>query len=165
MNGVSHSHRSSNRLIIDFNMGRANVFFVRRSLTYTEEEDLQSIAMEKGVFLVLHGASGLPEELVKKCIKLGIRKFNVNTEVRNAYLDSLKNPKKDFIHQMTAAKEAMKAVVMEKMRLFGSSGKAPWLTIAKGGRQAGPARARQDGPVAVPGRARCNPARPDCLFL
>ncbi|XP_049934362.1 uncharacterized protein LOC116255467 isoform X2 [Nymphaea colorata] len=89
-------------------------------------KDLQSIAMEKGVFLVLHGASGLPEELIKECIKLGVRKFNVNTEVRNAYLDSLKSPKKDLIHQMTAAKEAMKAVVMEKMRIFGSSGKAPW---------------------------------------
>lgn len=82
------------------------------------------MTMKKGVSLVLHGASGLPHELVKECIALGVRKFNVNTEVRNSYLESLKRPEKDLIHVMASAKEAMKAVVAEKMRLFGSSGKA-----------------------------------------
>lgn len=53
-----------------------------------------------------------------------MRKFNVNTEVRKAYLDSLSNSKKDLIQVMTSAKEAMKAVVAEKMHLFGSAGKA-----------------------------------------
>ncbi len=48
----------------------------------------------------------------------------MNTEVRNSYLESLKRPEKDLIHVMASAKEAMKAVVAEKMRLFGSSGKA-----------------------------------------
>lgn len=48
----------------------------------------------------------------------------MNTEVRKAYMDSLSSPKKDLIHVMASAKEAMKAVVAEKMRLFGSSGKA-----------------------------------------
>lgn len=60
----------------------------------------------------------------QECIKLGVRKFNVNTEVRKAYMDSLSSTKKDLIHAMTAAKEAMKAVVAEKMQLFGSAGKA-----------------------------------------
>uniref|UniRef100_A0A0E0LA58 Ketose-bisphosphate aldolase class-II family protein n=1 Tax=Oryza punctata TaxID=4537 RepID=A0A0E0LA58_ORYPU len=87
-------------------------------------EDLHALTMKKGVSLVLHGASGLPHELVKECIALGVRKFNVNTEVRNSYLESLKRPEKDLIHVMASAKEAMKAVVAEKMRLFGSSGKA-----------------------------------------
>ncbi|XP_058108204.1 uncharacterized protein LOC131251484 isoform X2 [Magnolia sinica] len=87
-------------------------------------KDLHAMASEKGVVLVLHGASGLPRELVKECIELGVRKFNVNTEVRNAYLESLRDPKKDLIHVMASAKEAMKAVVAEKMRLFGSTGKA-----------------------------------------
>lgn len=57
-------------------------------------------------------------------IQQGVTKFNVNTEVRNAYMNSLSNPKKDLVHVMASAKEAMKAVVAEKMRLFGSSGKA-----------------------------------------
>lgn len=60
----------------------------------------------------------------QECIKLGVRKFNVNTEVRKAYMDSLSSTKKDLVHAMTAAKEAMKAVVAEKMQLFGSAGKA-----------------------------------------
>lgn len=63
-------------------------------------------------------------DYLQECIKLGVRKFNVNTEVRNAYVDSLSSSKKELIHVMTSAKEAMKAVVAEKMRLFGSAGKA-----------------------------------------
>ncbi|GMH14095.1 hypothetical protein Nepgr_015936 [Nepenthes gracilis] len=87
-------------------------------------KDLDALASEKGVFLVLHGASGLPKELIKNCIDLGVRKFNVNTEVRKAYMDSLANPGKDLVHLMASAKEAMKAVIAEKMHLFGSAGKA-----------------------------------------
>lgn len=60
----------------------------------------------------------------QECIKHGVRKFNVNTEVRKAYMDSLSNPKKDLVHVMTSAKEAMKVVIAEKMHLFGSAGKA-----------------------------------------
>lgn len=48
----------------------------------------------------------------------------MNTEVRKAYMDSLSGPNKDLVHVMAAAKEAMKAVVAEKMHLFGSAGKA-----------------------------------------
>ncbi|XP_066375772.1 uncharacterized protein [Miscanthus floridulus] len=87
-------------------------------------KDLRALTLKKGVSLVLHGASGLPHELVKECIDLGVRKFNVNTEVRNSYLESLRKPEKDLIQVMASAKEAMKAVVAEKLRLFGSSGKA-----------------------------------------
>ncbi|KAF7822231.1 putative oxidoreductase ygbJ [Senna tora] len=87
-------------------------------------KELRALSLEKGVFLVLHGASGLSKELIKECIELGVRKFNVNTEVRKAYMDSLSTPQKDLVHAMTSAKEAMKAVIAEKMRLFGSAGKA-----------------------------------------
>lgn len=48
----------------------------------------------------------------------------MNTEVRNAYLESLQKPNKDLVHVMAAAKEAMKVVIAEKMHLFGSAGKA-----------------------------------------
>ncbi|GKV23274.1 hypothetical protein SLEP1_g33022 [Rubroshorea leprosula] len=87
-------------------------------------KDLHALSSKKGVFLVLHGASGLSKELIKGCIERGVRKFNVNTEVRKAYMDALSNPKGDLVHVMTSAKEAMKAVVAEKMHLFGSAGKA-----------------------------------------
>ncbi|KAG7944814.1 hypothetical protein I3843_15G123300 [Carya illinoinensis] len=87
-------------------------------------EDLHTLCSKKGVFLVLHGASGLSKELIKGCIERGVTKFNVNTEVRKAYMDSLNTPSKDLVDVLASAKEAMKAVVAEKMRLFGSSGKA-----------------------------------------
>ncbi|XP_061362633.1 uncharacterized protein LOC133306347 isoform X1 [Gastrolobium bilobum] len=87
-------------------------------------KELHDLSLKKGVFLVLHGASGLSKELVKECINLGVRKFNVNTEVRKAYMDSLITPQKDLVHVMATAKEAMKAVVAEKMHLFGSAGRA-----------------------------------------
>ncbi|PKA61325.1 putative 3-hydroxyisobutyrate dehydrogenase, mitochondrial [Apostasia shenzhenica] len=87
-------------------------------------KELRAVTKKKGVSLVLHGASGLPPELIKECIKLGVRKFNVNTEVRNAYMESLRKPGKDLVHVLASAKEAMKAVIAEKMQLFGSSGKA-----------------------------------------
>ncbi|XP_042503189.1 uncharacterized protein LOC122080300 [Macadamia integrifolia] len=87
-------------------------------------KELHVMSSQKGVILVLHGASGLPKELIKECIELGVRKFNVNTEVRKAYMESLRSPSKDLINVMASAKEAMKAVVAEKMHLFGSAGKA-----------------------------------------
>lgn len=64
------------------------------------------------------------ERLEQGCIERGVTKFNVNTEVRKAYMDSLNTPSKDLVNVMASAKEAMKAVVAEKMCLFGSSGKA-----------------------------------------
>ena len=87
-------------------------------------KELHALSLKKGIFLVLHGASGLSKELVKTCIHLGVRKFNVNTEVRKAYMDSLVTPKNDLVHVMASAKEAMKVVVAEKMHLFGSAGRA-----------------------------------------
>nr|GMD07333.1 putative 3-hydroxyisobutyrate dehydrogenase-like 1, mitochondrial [Ipomoea batatas] len=78
-------------------------------------KDLYDLCSKKGVHLVLHGASGLSKEIIEECIKLGVRKFNVNTEVRKAYMETLCSPKKDLIHVMNSAKEAMKAVIAEKM--------------------------------------------------
>ncbi|KAJ4816729.1 hypothetical protein LUZ62_029295 [Rhynchospora pubera] len=87
-------------------------------------KELRELTMKRGVSLVLHGASGLSQDLVKECINLGVRKFNVNTEVRSAYLESLKKPQKDLVQVMASAKEAMEVVISEKMHLFGSAGKA-----------------------------------------
>jgi tagatose 1,6-diphosphate aldolase GatY/KbaY len=51
-------------------------------------------AIEKcvAVPLVLHGTSGLPEEMILQAIRLGICKFNVNTEIRLAFVDRLAIP-------------------------------------------------------------------------
>ncbi|KAL1214325.1 putative 3-hydroxyisobutyrate dehydrogenase [Cardamine amara subsp. amara] len=88
-------------------------------------KELHTLSSKKGVFLVLHGASGLSEKLIKECIENGVRKFNVNTEVRKAYMEALNSGKKtDLVDVMSTTKAAMKAVITDKIRLFGSAGKA-----------------------------------------
>lgn len=87
---------------------------------------LEAIHEIVSVPLVLHGASGLPEEMVKKSIELGVRKFNVNTEVRSAYVESFANElegfaRPDLLDLMGNAVNAMKDVVTEKLRLFGAA--------------------------------------------
>ena len=89
---------------------------------------LESIRESVSVPLVLHGASGLPEDMIKKSIELGVRKFNVNTEVRTAYVESFANElegftRPDLLDLMDSAVDAMKNVVTEKLRLFGASQK------------------------------------------
>jgi tagatose 1,6-diphosphate aldolase GatY/KbaY len=78
--------------------------------------------------LVLHGTSGVPDDMVRRSIELGVRKFNVNTEVRQAYIFSLRkhlmSDSSDLIDLMQAAEAAMRQVIIEKLRLFGSTGKA-----------------------------------------
>jgi tagatose 1,6-diphosphate aldolase GatY/KbaY len=79
--------------------------------------------------LVLHGASGLPAALVRRAIELGVCKLNVNTEVRDAYLQALAagvaaGARPDLLDLMGGAVDAMHAVVAAKLRLFGSAGRA-----------------------------------------
>lgn len=77
--------------------------------------------------LVLHGASGLPAAMVRQAIVLGVRKFNVNTEVREAYVEALRGclqapSTPDLLDLMHRAEVAMQDVVAAKLRLFGSVG-------------------------------------------
>ncbi len=82
------------------------------------------------VFLVLHGGSGIPDEDVRKAIESGIVKVNINTELRVAYKGALDKELKEKPEETTPYKvltpslEAVKKVVEEKIRLFGSEGKA-----------------------------------------
>ncbi|MGB8691295.1 MAG: class II fructose-bisphosphate aldolase, partial [Microcoleus sp.] len=58
----------------------------------------------------------------------GVSKFNVNTEVREAYMDVLKTTASlsdpDLLEVMEKAIDAMREVISEKLQLFGSAGKA-----------------------------------------
>ena len=79
--------------------------------------------------LVLHGASGLSDKVVRRVIELGVRKLNVNTEVRQAYVGALRkvlgqSERVDLLEIMRWAVEDMQGVVSAKLRLFGSAGKA-----------------------------------------
>ena len=87
-----------------------------------------------GMPLVLHGGTGIPDDMVQKAISLGVCKINVNTECQlsfqeatRAYIEAGKDLEgKGFDPRKLLAPgfEAIKAKVKEKMELFGSIGKA-----------------------------------------
>lgn len=90
---------------------------------------LERIRQLLDIPLVLHGASGLPKEMISQSIQLGVCKFNVNTEVRQAYLQALKDEicatrSQDLLDVTKEAIAAMQTVIVEKLQLFGSVGKA-----------------------------------------
>lgn len=91
---------------------------------------LKEIRNVVDVPLVLHGASDVPDELVKKAISLGICKVNVATDLKIPFSDAVKkyfieNPKaNDPRKYMTPGKEAMKEIVAHKIMVCGSNGKA-----------------------------------------
>ena len=84
--------------------------------------------------LVLHGGTGIPDDMIKKAISLGVAKINVNTECQlvfqeatRAYIEAGKDTQgKGFDPRRLLAPgfEAIKAKVKEKMELFGSVNKA-----------------------------------------
>ncbi|WP_037035710.1 ketose-bisphosphate aldolase [Pseudovibrio sp. JE062] len=80
--------------------------------------------------LVLHGGSGVPDEQVKKAVELGVAKVNVDTELRQAFTlgvqEVFANDPEEFhlAHSLGRGEEVMKQKVKEKIRVFGSNGKA-----------------------------------------
>jgi tagatose 1,6-diphosphate aldolase GatY/KbaY len=106
-----------------------NVHGVYRDEPQLDLVRLALIRQAVSIPLVLHGASGLPDRLVRIAIELGVAKFNVNTEVREAYLrvlhDQLRmEARPELIPLMEQASDAMQAVVAAKLQLFGSAGRA-----------------------------------------
>lgn len=84
--------------------------------------------------LVLHGGTGIPEDMIKKAISLGVAKINVNTECQLAFAAAtrkyieegkdLEGKGFDPRKLLAPGTEAIKQTVREKITLFGSAGKA-----------------------------------------
>ena len=98
-------------------------------------ETLEAINKKVGEMpLVLHGGTGIPDDMITKAISLGVAKINVNTECQLVfaeatigYVDEVKDKQgKGFDPRKLLAPgvDAIKAKVKEKMELFGSVGKA-----------------------------------------
>lgn len=105
-----------------------NVHGAYRSEPRLDFDRLAAIRERVSVPLVLHGTSGLPEAMVRRSVELGVCKFNVNTEVREAYLKTLKErltqpEAPELVDLMGAATTAMQAVIAAKLDLFGSVGR------------------------------------------
>ena len=87
-----------------------------------------------GIPLVLHGGTGIPADMIKKAISLGVSKINVNTECQLSFADAtrkyieagkdLEGKGFDPRKLLAPGAEAIKATVREKIELFGSANKA-----------------------------------------
>ena len=96
---------------------------------------LDNIQKETGILpLVLHGGTGIPDDMIRKAIDLGVAKINVNTECQLVFADATRKyieagkylEGKGFDPRKLLAPgfDAIKAKVKEKMELFGSVGQA-----------------------------------------
>ena len=94
-------------------------------------ETLDAIQQQTGV---LHGGTGIPEDMIKKAIDLGVSKINVNTECQLSFAEAtrtyieagkdLEGKGFDPRKLLAPGADAIRATVKEKMELFGSVGKA-----------------------------------------
>ena len=98
-------------------------------------ETLDAVQQKTGDLpLVLHGGTGIPADMIKKAISLGVAKINVNTECQLAFAEAtrkyveagkdLEGKGFDPRKLLAPGVEGIKATVKEKMELFGSVGKA-----------------------------------------
>ena len=91
-------------------------------------------ASTKGLPLVLHGGSGIPTDMIKKAISLGVSKINVNTECQLVFADAtrkyieagkdLEGKGFDPRKLLAPGTAAIKQLVIEKIKEFGSDNKA-----------------------------------------
>lgn len=97
---------------------------------YTSEPKLNFEVIEKvrdavSVPLVLHGASGIGDEDIRKAISLGISKINIHTELCQAAMEAVvANQNEPFLQLERTVREAVKQRALEKIKLFGTDGKA-----------------------------------------
>ncbi|WP_128895515.1 class II fructose-1,6-bisphosphate aldolase [Longirhabdus pacifica] len=91
---------------------------------------IEAVTSKIPVPVVLHGGSGVPDEMIKKAIAAGAGKINVNTENQVACTNAIREvlSSNDKVYDprkyLGPAKEAMVEVVREKIKLFGSNNQA-----------------------------------------
>ena len=103
-----------------------------KGLSFVTLDAIQQLTGEMP--LVLHGGTGIPADMIKKAISLGVSKINVNTECQLAFAAAtrkyieegkdLEGKGFDPRKLLAPGAEAIKATVKEKMELFGSVNKA-----------------------------------------
>lgn len=93
-------------------------------------ERLEKIKKLVNIPIVLHGSSGVPDEAIREAIARGVCKVNIDTNIREAFVKGVRevvaaDPNEIDPRKILApAKKAMTEIVREKIRLFGSTGKA-----------------------------------------
>jgi fructose-bisphosphate aldolase, class II len=108
--------------------GTAHGFY--KETPHLDLDRIGKIASLVTIPLVMHGGSGVPDDQVRASVARGVAKVNVATELKDAWARALRqylneNPEEmDPRKVLTPARAAVQAVVREKIRLFGSAGKA-----------------------------------------
>jgi len=91
---------------------------------------LEKIRALTNLPIVLHGSSGVPDEAITRAISLGVRKVNIDTNIREAFVWAMRKAMQDNPAEIDPRKilgpgrEAAVELIREKIRLFGSSGQA-----------------------------------------
>lgn len=91
---------------------------------------VDKIFQQTRVPLALHGGTGLADEVFHKCIGLGCAKVNISTQLKYAHIDSFvqyyqQNPNEyNPLKPLAAQYQAVRKAVEEKIKLFGSAGRA-----------------------------------------
>lgn len=92
--------------------------------------EMEAISQAVGIPLVLHGASGIPTDQLRRAIELGHAKININTEGVTVWSDQLRRTLAEDTETteprkiLTPSRDAIRTAVIAKMREFGSSGRA-----------------------------------------
>lgn len=101
-------------------IGIGNAHGLYRGLPNLDFELLQRCQDLNPPHLVLHGGSGIPDDMIRQAIDIGIRKINVATEVRNAFMAGLEAAvgERNIYTMYRSAKRQVTALAEEKIRLF-----------------------------------------------
>lgn len=108
-------------------IGTAHGFY--RETPKLDFERLRKIKEAVQIPLVLHGATGVPLDDVKKCIRLGIRKVNIATQLRHAFVKAVHaymdaHPQEFSESVIKSGRPALREIMMEQLRAFGCAGMA-----------------------------------------
>lgn len=101
-------------------VGIGNAHGMYKGLPQLDFELLQRCQALNPPPLVLHGGSGIPNDMIRRAIEIGIRKINVATEVRNAFMAGLESSVggRDIYSMYRSAADRVTALAETKMRLF-----------------------------------------------
>ena len=105
-------------------IGIGNAHGIYKSTPNLAFDRLEQVAALGAPPLVLHGGSGIPDEMIQKAILLGIRKINVATEVRHAFMAGIEAAvgTRDIYKTYASGRQAARAIIEQKTRLFNTSG-------------------------------------------
>ena len=101
-------------------VGIGNAHGLYKGRPHLDFQRLQEVRDVCPVPLVLHGGSGIPADMIRTAVEIGIRKINVATEIRNAYVQGLSQQAAsgDYYQMCTAGKACVRELAREKIRLF-----------------------------------------------